>query len=62
MGPDHPNVAAMLTNLGDAGKKRDLLERAFDIEERSFGRNHPKVATTLAGLGDAYSALGDAGR
>jgi tetratricopeptide (TPR) repeat protein len=65
-GPDHPEVAITLTNLGeaygklgDSKKKRDLLERALEIEEKHFGPDHPKVAITLTNLGLAYGELGD---
>jgi tetratricopeptide (TPR) repeat protein len=54
---DHPNVAAILTNLGnaygdlgDTQKKRDLLERALAINERHHSLDHPEVAATLANL------------
>jgi tetratricopeptide (TPR) repeat protein len=46
-GPDHPEVAPTLTNLGsaygslgDAQKSRELLERALTIKERHYGLYH----------------------
>jgi Tfp pilus assembly protein PilF len=49
-GPDHPNVATTLTNLGivygrsgDTQKSRELLERALAIKERHYGPDHPEV-------------------
>jgi len=64
-GPDHPEVAATLGNLGNAwsalgkpGKARELYERALTIEEREFGPDHPEVAATLGNLGNAWSELG----
>ena len=45
--------------LGDYAKKRDMLERALAIKERTYGRDHMKLATTLTNLGSAYDSLGD---
>jgi tetratricopeptide (TPR) repeat protein len=49
-GLDHPEVAAILTNLGcvhaslgDTQKSRELLERALAIEERHFGLDYPEA-------------------
>jgi tetratricopeptide (TPR) repeat protein len=65
-GPDHPEVAITLTNLGNtyralgkAQKSRELLERALVIKERHYGPNHPNLAATLTNLGNAYRDLGD---
>jgi tetratricopeptide (TPR) repeat protein len=65
-GPDHPNVATILANLGnaygslgDTQKKHELLERALAIKERHYGPDHPEVAITLTNLGNAYGSLGD---
>eukprot|EP00971_Amphidinium_carterae_P119949 2375941-Amphidinium_carterae.1 len=48
-GPDHPEVAKTLVNLGnaygalgDTSKKRDYLERALHIQERHYGPDHPE--------------------
>eukprot|EP00971_Amphidinium_carterae_P203829 4045261-Amphidinium_carterae.1 len=48
-GPEHPDVAKTLTNLGtaygslgDAFKKRDFLERALRIQESHYGPEHPE--------------------
>ena len=46
--------------LGDAARKRDLLERALRIKEREYGPEHREVAATL--MGNAYGSLGDAAR
>lgn len=68
-GLDHPSVAVILTNLGnaygdlgDAAKKRDLLERALSIKEQEYGPDHRELGITLTNLGNAYGALGDATR
>jgi tetratricopeptide (TPR) repeat protein len=65
-GPDHPEVATTLVNLGnaygslgDAQKSRELLEHALTINERHYGPDHPEVAPTLGSLGIAYGYLGD---
>jgi ankyrin repeat protein len=65
-GLDHPNVAIILTNLGnayrslgDTQKSRESLERALAINERYYGLDHPEVASTLSNLGNAYRSLGD---
>ena len=49
-------------DLGDAAKKRELVERALAIQEREYGRDHLKVAYTLMNLGNAYGDLGDAAK
>jgi tetratricopeptide (TPR) repeat protein len=65
-GLDHPNVAATLTNpgnaygdLGDSHKSCELLERMLVIEKRHYGLEHPEIATILNNLGNAYGNLGD---
>ena len=62
-------MAITLTNLGnaygalgDAAKKKELLERALAIEEAAYGPDHPEVAITLTNLGNAYGDLGDAAK
>ena len=64
-GPDHPEVASSLTDLGNAwsdlgqpAKARELHERALRINEREFGPDHPQVASTLSNLGVAWRHLG----
>ena len=67
--PNHPDIASILGNLGEAW--RDLgdarqavsyLERALAIYEQSYQEtpNHPDIARTLNNLGIAWGALGDA--
>ena len=68
-GPEHPEVAKTLVNLGnaydalgDTARSKALLERALAIKERHYGPEHPEVAATLANLGNAYGDLGDTAR
>jgi tetratricopeptide (TPR) repeat protein len=51
-GPDHPNVALRLNNLGlllcatkRMAEAEPLLWRALAIHERSFGPDHPTTQT-----------------
>ena len=51
LGPDHPQTAASLDNLGsllqdqgDLAAARPLLERALAICERVLGPDHPQTA------------------
>jgi len=48
-----------LGTLGNAEKKRELLERMLVIEKRHYGLEHPEIATILNNLGNAYGNLGD---
>ena len=64
-GPDHPEVAATLTNLGNAwsdlgqpAKARELHERALRICEGKTGSDHLVVAGILTNLGNAWMNLG----
>ena len=59
-------MARILVNLGtacgargDAGKQRDLCERALGILEVHYGPDHTEVAIALANLGTAYGDLGN---
>ncbi len=58
-GPDHPEVAASLTNLatidgllGDHATARARHARALAIFERSLGPDHPDLAVPLVNLGE----------
>ena len=69
LGPDHPNVAASLNNLGllyyslgDHAKAEPLLKRSLEIYEKVRGPDHPHVATSLNGLAELYRDLGDYAR
>ena len=57
LGPDHPDTALSLNNLGELlwaqghlGPARSLFERALDIRERVFGSDHPHTAECLNDL------------
>lgn len=65
-GPEHPDVAAALGNLGNVREELGdyegavaAYERAIRILEDAYGRDHPQVATTLTNLGIALDELGD---
>jgi len=65
-GPEHPQVATALNNLGvvlrglgDLAGARAAFERALAIKEAVYGPNHPEVAGTLTNLGDVLEELGD---
>jgi len=68
-GTDHLVMAVLLGNLskvhgsmGNAMRKRELLECALEIKQKHLGPEHISVAATLVGLGTAYGELGDAPR
>ncbi len=65
-GPDHPEVAARLTELGtvlkelgDLAAAESVLGRAVEIRRRALGPDHVDVATSM---GELANVLGDAGR
>src|SRR5262249_28439885 len=65
-GPDHPETAATLTQLGcalsDWGRDaaaRPVLERALRIAEASRGPDHPDTGTPLIPLGWVLVYLGE---
>jgi eukaryotic-like serine/threonine-protein kinase len=66
LGPDHPDVATSLSNLGlvvgdtsDRAQARELHARALAIREKTLGPDHPNVASSLDNLGGVARALGD---
>jgi tetratricopeptide (TPR) repeat protein len=65
-GPDHPEVAPDLNNLGcvlqhlgDLVGAKKNHQRALRIDEAAFGPDHPRVASCLNNLGSALQGLGD---
>src|SRR5207244_664743 len=68
-GPQHPDVATVLTNLaelyrapGAYGQAEPFLKRALAIREHVLGPEHPAVATSLHNLAALYQAQGNAGK
>jgi tetratricopeptide (TPR) repeat protein len=68
-GPNDPQVAVTLINLGiqlhELGQwatARPLLERALRVQEDRYGPNHPSVADCLTWLGGALYNLGASAR
>ena len=66
LGPEHPDVAASLANLGivhkstgDYPQARALYERALAIREKALGPEHPNVALGLYNLGNLHISTGD---
>ena len=65
-GPDHPEVATDVNNLGgvlqalgDLPGARQAFERALKIGEQAFGPDHPQVASFVNNLGSVLHDLGD---
>ena len=65
-GPDHPQVANDVFNLGLISYRRrdfknaiDLYTRALAIRENTFGRSHPVIAITLNNFGLVYWRQGN---
>ena len=65
-GPDHPETATSLNNLGyllnaqgDPAGARPYLERALAIREKALGPDHPDTATSLNNLGGLLDTQGD---
>ncbi len=66
LGPEHPDVAATLLNLGlvdlstgDYAQARGLFERGLAIYEKALGPEHPLVASSLNNLGNVHFSTGD---
>jgi tetratricopeptide (TPR) repeat protein len=64
--PDHPRVATVASNLGNAlqdlgevAAARDCYERALAIDEQALGPEHPELAIDLNNLGLAQWDLGE---
>ena len=66
LGPDHPDTASSLNNLGyllqaqgDLAGTRPHYERALAIREKALGPDHPDTARSLNNLGYLSQAQGD---
>jgi tetratricopeptide (TPR) repeat protein len=66
--PDHPSLAAPLTNLanvltlrGDHAEAEPLLREAVELLERALGPSHPDLARSLSMLGGSFTAQGRLG-
>jgi len=64
-GPDHPQVAIRLNNLGgvlqdlgDMEGAKKMFERALAIDEATYGPDHPTVAIDVNNLGGVLQDLG----
>lgn len=65
-GPNHPDVAAILNNLGvlhrmhgQYPEAEHYLKRALAIKEGARGASHPDVALTVMNLAELYVAKGE---
>lgn len=65
-GPEHPQVAIRVNNLGgvlyrlgDLDGARKHFERALRIDEKIYGLEHTNVAIRVNNLGSVLKALGD---
>ena len=65
LGPDHPQIAQSLNNLGaikaELGAYDEAIvahTRALSLRERALGSGHPDVAISLSGVGFAKAKLG----
>jgi tetratricopeptide (TPR) repeat protein len=50
LGPEHPNLAALLRATNRLAEAEPMYRRALDIDEKSFGPDHPNVARDLSNL------------
>src|SRR5437867_7401181 len=65
LGPDHPEVAKSLMNLGilvrkegDFGEAQRLLERSLEIREKTLGPRDPETAASLDEIADVLQTTG----
>ncbi|MCZ7669410.1 MAG: tetratricopeptide repeat protein [Chloroflexi bacterium] len=66
LGPDHPDTAQSLNNLGalhsamgNLSEARPFYERALAIREQALGSDHPDTARSLNNLGALHRAMGN---
>jgi tetratricopeptide (TPR) repeat protein len=65
LGPEHPEVADILNNLGvlhqaagDFTEAEQFYKDALTLKEKALGVNHPSVAKTLFNVADFYRVRG----
>jgi tetratricopeptide (TPR) repeat protein len=65
LGPEHPDTATSLNNLGlllqaqgDYAAARPYFEQALAIRKKALGEDHPEVATSLNNLAGLYQKMG----
>jgi serine/threonine-protein kinase len=65
-GPDHPDLARQLSNLGlgyrhtgELAKAHDALSRSLAIRERELGKQHPILVPSLDNLAELLAEEGD---
>jgi len=65
-GPDHPNAAYPLQNLGIIARRKKEYDRALEylwrsekLREKSLGARNPLTATLLVNIGNVYHSKGD---
>jgi tetratricopeptide (TPR) repeat protein len=66
LGPDHPDVAQTLNNLGNLNRDRgdfaaadDFYQRALAIREKVLGAGHPDYAWTVRDMALLLNKRGD---
>ncbi len=66
LGPDHPTIGILRSNLGDVLRDlgdlrgaRTQLENALQISETALGPDHPDIGILRSNLGDVLRGLGD---
>ncbi len=66
LGPDHPDVATILSNLaelyraaGNYTEAEPLLQRSLEIKEKNQGPEHPDLAYSFNSLAMLYKARGN---
>jgi len=65
LGPDHPDVAHVLTGMGENLTKQKkyaqaepVLLRALEVRMKAFGEPHPRTQRTIKDLGVLYEQWG----
>jgi tetratricopeptide (TPR) repeat protein len=68
LGPDHPNVGGVLSNLsnlhhrlGNYSEASAMGQRSLEINEAALGLDHPNVAWSLWALGNVNRSQGEYG-